>query len=320
MNYYSVFGGLLRSEFVLPELPVAEPGRAHWTLRIAAAVPTTSPQEWLGRDEIGDSVGVRLFRIPGGFRLQYDDTGSFDVLRNGAEIVWRVAAGASSESAQIDLLGRVFALALHASGAYCLHASAVALAGGAIAFMAPKYHGKSTTAIALVRAGARLITDDTLALAPGPTPLARPGIQTARLWGDSAAAVQIDTALAPESEGKYLVGGLPDEQLLSEWVPLEAVYLLTPAAAGGNDIAVRRRVLAADRSVLSLIGHAKLGSLLGGSELPVLFERAAGLAARVPVYRLEVAREFGRLSEVVAQLFDWHDHSAAQLGAEAGVS
>src|SRR5690606_20856569 len=102
--------------------------------------------ELLGAAPVDVGVEVRLFRIPGGFRLTYDDTGSFDVLSEGAEVVWYRVPGVAISAVRTDLLGRVLALALHSAGIYCLHASAVELAGSAVGFMAPKFRGKSTLA------------------------------------------------------------------------------------------------------------------------------------------------------------------------------
>ena len=34
--------------------------------------------------------------------------------------------------------------------------------------------------------------------------------------------------------------------------------------------------------------------------------RASDIVRTVPVYRLEVARDFGRLDDVIDQLVDWH--------------
>lgn len=318
MKHYSVFGGRLSSELELPDLEIAEPGHATWVLRVSRVSPAELPREPLGTVQVEESVEARLYEISGGYRLEYDDTGIFDVLAGGSQIVWYAAPGVSLESAQVDVLGRVLALALHAAGAYCLHASAVEVGGGAVAFMAPKFHGKSTTAMALVRAGARLITDDTLAILPGSSPRVVPGIQTLRLREDTVEAVNVERGFgAVESKGKLLVGNLAADRLLRESVPLAAVYLLAPVAVS-EGASVLRTALPVTRAALSLIGHTKLGPLLGGAELPVVLDRAVALAGRVPVYRLSVMRDFERLPEVVTQLLEWHDLRGALRDTMAG--
>lgn len=317
--HYSIFGDRLRSGLELPELPVSSAGRAAWSLRVSTQPPPSSPGELLGEIEVTESVCARLYRIAGGYRLVYEDTGTYDVLDSGTSLVWYALDGAPEALVHGDIQGRVMALALHASGSYCLHASAVAVAGGAIAFMAPKFHGKSTTAFALVRAGARLVTDDTLAITPGVEPRVRPGIQTVRLREDSAIANQVDRGRRPVVLDKYLVGDLPDHQVISDSLPLAALYLLSPVVANDGGAAVVRTRLSATHSALSLLAHAKLGSLLGGAESRVLLERASAITAVVPVYRLAVTRDFERLPEVVDQLLEWHGHSMPQRVLEAVV-
>lgn len=315
MNHYTVFGGQLSSELELPELPRSEPASADWGLRVSNDSPPVPPsREELGSVPVDDGVEVRLYAVPGGYRLEYDDTGTFDIRRDGSELIWYPAPGASPALAQLDILGRVLALALHAAGVYCLHASAVALDGGAIGFIAPKFHGKSTTAYALVDAGARLITDDTLPVSVGRPPLVRPGVQRVRLWGDSVGAVGARAVEGGEGVGKYVVDDLPAQRLLRGTSPLVALYLLSPVVANPDGAAVARSRLSPVESALALVGHAKIGALLGGSERPVLFRRAVELAGVVPVYRLAIARDFERLPEVAGQLASWH---GAGSGARA---
>ena len=75
--------------------------------------------------------------------------------RTGQVITWHRPPEVALDAAVADLTSRVLALALHAGGVFTLHASAVSIDGGGIAFLAPKHHGKSTLCSALVLAGAR---------------------------------------------------------------------------------------------------------------------------------------------------------------------
>ena len=81
-------------------------------------------------------------------------------------------------SAQADITSRVLALALHAGGVFSLHASAVSIDGAGVAFLAPKHYGKSTLCSALVLAGARALSDDTVPVRPGNPPSLSPGIHS----------------------------------------------------------------------------------------------------------------------------------------------
>jgi len=64
-------------------------------------------------------------------------------------------------------------------------------------------------------------------------------------------------------------------------------------------------------AIAALLRHHKTGDVLGEADRTSLFMRAADVARHVPVFRLEVARDFARLSEVVAQLRSWHTSGTA---------
>jgi len=74
---------------------------------------------------------------------------------------------------------------------------------------------------------------------------------------------------------------------------------------------LHRAPVAAVPAALSLVGHAKIGALLGKSEAPRVFDRAVRVASRVAVYRLDLPRDFERLGDVVTRLIAWHGGAAA---------
>ncbi len=304
----TVFGGCLHSDLDCPELASCDAPESTWTLRTVSEAAEVESFEYLGEDEVDPDIRVRLYRTGKGYLLRFDDTGDFRVSADGTEVEWSPAAGASIMDARIDLLGRVLPLAMHQSGTFCLHGSAVALETGAVGFIAGKFRGKSTLALALANAGARLITDDTIPVDPGPPARMRPGVPSLRLWRDSASRLR--AVPAPDSQkGAKQPFVAPPDRVLHHPVCLSAIYLLSPVS-GSRPAAVHRERLSQVLSALALIRHAKLGPLFGGTESVVLFRRATTLARTVPVYLLEVARDFERLPEVAAQLMEWHRATA----------
>ena len=300
---YAVFGGSLRSEVEFPALAPARADDApRWTLRVVGAARDAGPCDLLGEDQVESGVRVRLYRHARGLRLEYDDTGTFDVLGAGGEIEWHPGA-ARVDAARQDVLGRVLPAALHAAGTLCLHGSAVSLPAGGIGFLAPKYHGKSTLAQALVRSGAALLSDDVVPAEAGPPPRLFPGVQHVRLWRDSAARLG-GGADVEEAGGKRRVS--PAGAIPAAPVPALALYLLAPVAAGDAGPAARRTRLAPLPAAMALLAHARLAPLMGKQESVVLLDRAVALAAAVPVYTLEVVRDFARLDEAVERIRAWH--------------
>jgi hypothetical protein len=313
MSYtYAAFGGTLRSELELGEL-VPDQGDAAptWTLRIAGEAPLPATTA-LGSDIVYGTCEVRGFRTGDGYSLVFDDTGRFDVSRDGTVITWHRPPDAALPSALADITSRVIALAMHASGIFSLHASAVSVGGLGIAFVAPKHHGKSTLCTAMLGAGALAMSDDTVpVMVDGAVRLA-PGIPRLRLWGDAAS--RFFSAPGEQEQGrKYLIDRLPDEQVERRVAPFAAAYVLKPVAElpGGAPV-LRERMETLD-AVMALLTHAKLGPILGGTEAPVMLSQAAAIAETVPVYTLSVVRDLDRIEEVAGTIVGWHTSEPGRI-------
>lgn len=337
MPDYTAFGARLACDFALPELsPATDANALGWRVETRRCTPPALDWVPIGTDTVYGPVRVRAFASPDAFRLAFDDTGTFDVHRSERTIAWYPGEGATDGAVRADLLGRVMALVAHADGRLALHASAVSLGGRAIAFLGPKHAGKSTLALALVRAGARLLTDDTLVVRVPDTgeAWAAPGVQRVRLWGDSARALRVGgrgTAAARTEQGgaKPTLDALPLRSLEEHEVPLDACYVLRAVAPNADAVddqrAVARSPMAGVQAALACVQFAKLGALAGGSEGPVVLDRAVRLVGRADIYVADVRRDLARLDDVVAQLVAWHSppsplSSVAAPNAAAGRS
>jgi hypothetical protein len=311
---YSVFGLRLRSDIELPEAgPVTN---EELTLGIGREHPADCvverrcdrapdlPQRLLGEETVYGDLKVRCYQTESGYRLIYDDTGTFDVSATGVQVTWWSDEAAPMDAVQTDVLGRVIALALHSRGILTLHASAVSIAGQGVVFLAPKSFGKSSLAVALLHAGARLVSDDTVAVEPGTPPLLRAGVQTLRLRPD--AAVRHLVPLDGTSGGKVRFRPDTAHSVGVEKTPLSALYLLQPAAPSSAAPLVARQRCAATAATLALTAFRKLGALLDGRTGAASFTAAADLVGMVPVYSLHVQRILERIDEVGAELVRWH--------------
>ena len=302
---YAVFGGVLHSDLVIEELPDAPlDAAATWRLFLAedGEMPTG---EALGSDIVYGDCRVRGFRSADTWSLVFDDTGRFDVSHDGRSITWFRPREASIHSAVADITSRVLALALHASGVFSLHASAVALPGGAVAFLAPKHHGKSTLCGALVLSGALAMSDDTVPVRIGDVPALLPGIPKLRLWSDSAGRM-FGLGAEGEAPRKHLIEELSAAQIQTSPVPFRAAYVLNPVASLPGGAVVAREPIDLVSATMSVVMHAKLGPILSGAESRDLLTRAGEIAAAVPVYSLQVVRDLSRVDEVARTLSSWH--------------
>jgi hypothetical protein len=304
---HAIFGGCLRSELELPELPPIAGVEADWVFRRAdAPLPEAT---YLGDDDVDAHIRVRCSRLPHGFRLAFDDTGTFDIGDGGRDIAW-TPGHAAMELVRADLLGGVFSVALHLQGLLCLHGSGVGVNGTAVAFLANKGAGKSTLATALCAGGATLVTDDMLPVHPGTPVMAWPSMPAVRLLHDSASHLRHANGRTHPVTNKYHVNELPSHQVELRRLPLGAIYELAPVASGPDVPAVERVRVTGTNAVGTLLRHHRAGTAIGGAESVNLFIRASDIVRSVPVYRLHVARDFARLSDVAAQIRAWHSPAA----------
>jgi hypothetical protein len=307
MPDYSIFGAVLRSQLEFPELIPVTTQSPRWALTLFNGSCPSVGTVVMGSEEVEPGIHVTLARHARGLRLTFDDTGTFDISTDGTQIEWAHPADPDLASVRKDVLGRVLAICLHQQGVVALHGSAVQLGEVAIAFLAPKFHGKSTTAAALVDRGARLLADDIVAVSIGDPPSVLPSVPFIQLWKDSAAHV------APESVP--VRGTETGPKLQRQWdgtsrnadaaSPLDAVYLLAPLPPD-TPSGVRRIRLSGVEGALALLGQAKVGNLLGVERRADLLQVTSELADRIPVYRLEIPRDFERLPELTAALWGWH--------------
>jgi ABC-type cobalamin/Fe3+-siderophores transport system ATPase subunit len=233
--------------------------------------------------------------------LAFDDTGTFDIDLSTRTIRWYRGTDSNSVAVRTDLLGRVLALAVHREGALVLHASAVSVEDGVVAFLGPKGAGKSTLAMALVRHGGRLVTDDTLVVRfEGDATLASPGVQRVRLWADSASA--IGAAVASTTGAKPMIDDLAPGSREHVARPLVACYVLNPVA---DDQGFVRQQLGEVHAAIATVGCSKLGALAGGRLAVEVLERSTRLAQVVPVYAANVPRDLNALDLVASTIMSW---------------
>jgi hypothetical protein len=117
-------------------------------------------------------------------------------VERGAEVT---VEAAPTERPTAALFGTVGAFVLAQQGRFALHASVVEIDGRTVAIAGRRGAGKSTTALALLRAGHRLVTDDVV-------PLDFDG--SAAVHRPAGRPINIDPATAGRL-GVSLAGGLP---------------------------------------------------------------------------------------------------------------
>lgn len=309
---YHAFGRVLESAVPLGELHevAADDVSVGWRLLLADGAPPECPQAIaIGHEEIayGGTVSLALLK-EGEYRLTYSDTGVFDLSAPEGVIRWWRPEGCDMDLAAMDILGRVLATILHAEGTVTLHASAVAVDGVAIGFLAPKFHGKSTLAAAMTYVGAQLVSDDALAILPGTPIRCVPGVPSMRLREEAAAHFPRTKGMqVPEDIGRWrVIDMLQLDQVALQPLPLDALYVLSPRQPGETTVPVQRTALGSLDSLLALTRFAKMGTLLGDREGQRHISRVVDVVASVPVYTLELVRDLEQLGDVTRTIAEWH--------------
>jgi hypothetical protein len=223
----------------------------------------------------------RLFTCrvdPAGYRLTVEGVGEFTMAPPQRPLSWSRAKGSDQDIFQEALFGPALILYLALSDTWCLHASAVARNGRAVAFMGDSGRGKSTLAAFLAdREGWQRIADDILPITAGPA-----GV----------------TASPHFPQLKLPLKAHPSPDLPVQ-IPLAAVYLLErPNLEDDDQTAVRLEPLSRYQAALALIGHTVAARLFDKT----LLARHAHFCAdaAVPVYRLTYPHRYELLPQIAA--------------------
>ena len=112
----------------------------------------------------GGELWLSIARVNRGYLLCFNELADFFVSKHGKEIFCMPKPGIPKETIQHLLLDQVIPLVINLKGGEALHASAVLLPQGVIAFAGLTGSGKSTVAGSFLQAGYPLISDDCLPL------------------------------------------------------------------------------------------------------------------------------------------------------------
>jgi hypothetical protein len=253
------------------------------------------------RDAGGESVGL-LFRSSHGEILRFSGAGDFDL---GADAI-RFLPAASSDLAELRLLGPVLSYWFELRGLPTLHGSAVSVKGRAAAFLSRRGGGKTGLAAAMVRAGCPLLADDLVVLEEGGKRWeVRPAIPEMRMWPDEAAhfidfpgdlpRVQADSEKRRVAVGDGGDGGFG--AFLDASAPLGCIYLAARKEETGGGIEIQP--VARAEALVELVRHSFSPRLVEAAGLqPARLDRLARLVRSVPVRRLVYPSGFERLPEI----------------------
>lgn len=238
---YQVFGLQLRSALDLPELPVI------------ASSDVADVVIDFGRIDAPMDLHPGYTALANGTILFVPNVGRY-LIRNGKEITLEPNAKASERNIRLFLLGSALGALLHQRGLLPLHANAMEIGGGAVAFSGHSGAGKSTIAAWFHDQGYHILADDVCVIDfdSDDVPFAYPGIPRLRLWRE---ALEVSGRAAedyPRSFDALDKYDVPTTSPISVHpLPLSRIYFISrsPEMSGAAGIRRLRGVEALDALV-----------------------------------------------------------------------
>jgi hypothetical protein len=235
-------------------------------------------------------------------RLCYYDGVQFWIDRTGENVWAHWPENSSLEDTASYLVGPVLGLLLRIRGINCLHASAVRVGNGAVAFAGAEGAGKSTTAAAFARRGCGVFSDDIVALGEQDgTFCVIPAYPYLSLWQDSVEMLYGPDKILPRFSGNW------EKRLLSlagnslrfeeQAMPLRAICMLgerssAPEAPFLEEITPRE-------AMLGLVANSYASSLLEKDMRAREFDLLGRLVAKVTVLRVRPHADPTRIDQLI---------------------
>jgi hypothetical protein len=222
-----------------------------------------------------------------GYRLEWRGIGVLTFAPGSTRVRLWPSPGVEADAATSAVIHLVQPVILQALGHHTLHASAVRLPAGVVAFCGLSGTGKSTLAFALGRRpGLSQVADDALVL----------NIAERRI---TVQALPFRSRLRTESRTFFSrparSAAVPQASPLAE--PLLTVFVLQPVGAEHAPGLTR---IGATQAFTALLTHAHCFDESDPAGVASLVQAYLAVADAVPVYRLEYPRDFARLDAVEA--------------------
>jgi hypothetical protein len=199
----------------------------------------------------------------------------------------------------------MFGVLCHQRGITPLHASAIDVAGGCVAFVGEVGAGKSTLVAALSRHGHQVIADDVCFLQPDHQGIAQvwPGINRIRLWEDAMVALgcQGPSAKREVNGWKYFI---PIRQPLNQMQPrsLRRVYQLHTTPDGVLPSVGRLHGAAAIEVLMQNVYRLEFAECMGYK--PAAFLVCATAVRDIGVFRFSRPKSLNALRKGIEILED----------------
>jgi hypothetical protein len=246
-------------------------------------------REWTFPD---GALWAQFYRMGAGYLLRFPGLADFELSADTRVVSCHPTPGAAGDTAEHLYLNQVIPLVQSRQGRLVVHASAVEIDGGAVAFAAASGRGKSTLAASFSTSGFRFLTDDGLVLEPADGGfLVQPSHPSLRLWSDSHDTLVGEPAAVPRSECdglKVRIAAGSHMAFCPQPRPLRRAFFLGDGTAG--TFTCER--MTATEALVAWVGHSFLLDLDEQALLAGHFDQVAAIANLPLSYRLDYPRRF----------------------------
>lgn len=234
--------------------------------------------------------------------LYWEEVGAF-LVRSGRQIIVDPVFGVEEQVLRLSLLGPVFAVLLLQREFLVLHASAVVVNGGAVAFLGGAGWGKSTLVASLYKCNYGVLTDDVMAVqVDESTAFVNPSFPQLKLWPEAANYLGDCPETLPrlypqfEKRARCVTRNFPKVPM-----PLRRIYILAKG--------IRHEIepLTPQEAFLELVGHSYAAHgfsrlLEARGDASLCFQQRVKLANCVPICRLQRQLSLSTLPDLVKLL------------------
>jgi len=288
--FYSCYGFLIASEFVLPELDPAPQGEADIIVSYRPDVLLNEQPPEGGQPAF--LPDLQVFDFANVARLE---------IHKATEIRVGLRPGISEDCLGLPLLGPVLATLMHYRGRLVIHGSAIVVGHELWGFVGDRGAGKSTMAAFLIRQGFPVFNDDLISIGfpSDSAPVAHPGYAATKIMKQAFDRVG-------GLEGDILeTGGLPYKKMrirlaqkpISEAMPLSRLCLLERGETASLQEMPEREAL---NAVFQHIYMRKYGAApAADGRAQAWFSQSAALVKTTPVSILTVPSTLDRMPEAV---------------------
>jgi hypothetical protein len=303
---YQICDLILESNIPLTELQQAPGPQPHCSFHLLSArerqpLVTNWFHHWTLSD--GGDAWLSFGRWDRDYLLRFPDLADFLLSADGNSIRCFPGPGIPLGTIRHLLLDQVIPLLLSQQGKIVLHAGAVGLTGGAVAFLGKTGLGKSTLTASFCDRGFRLLTDDCLALKnDGEQLIAIPSYRGVRLWPEIISAIfQKEPAHTPVAHYTRKRRVIPNShfEFCLDPIPLKRIYALTPPDELSDTREIRIRSLTKREALMELVKQTYRLDITDRTRIGEEFHWLARAAAMPLFYSLAFPRDIALLPAVL---------------------